>query len=54
MEEELKEEEGALPRFSPRHSYSDNSYLEGVTAPDGPIMDKPEGVKDGKLGETAS
>jgi hypothetical protein len=30
------------------------SYLEGVTAPDGPILDKPEGVKDGKLGETAS
>ena len=29
------------------------SYLEGVTAPDGPILDKPEGVKDGKLGETA-
>jgi hypothetical protein len=29
------------------------SYLEGVTAPDGPILDKPERVKDGKLGETA-
>jgi len=43
MEDELKEEEGAVP-----------SYLEGVTAPDGPIVEKPEGVKDGKLGETAS
>jgi len=42
MEEEPKGEEGAVP-----------SYLEGVTAPDGPILDKPEGVKDGKLGETA-
>lgn len=30
------------------------SYLEGVTAPDGPIVEKPEGVKDGKLGETAT
>lgn len=43
MEEELKEEEGAVP-----------SYLEGVTAPEGPIVDKPDGVKDGKLGETAT
>ena len=31
-----------------------DSYLEGVTAPDGPIVEKPEGIKDGKLGETAS
>jgi len=28
-----------------------NSYLEGVTAPDTPILDKAEGVK---TGETAS
>ena len=54
MEEELKEEEGAVPRYLPRCSCVNHGYLEGVTAPDGPILDKPEGVKNSKLGETAS
>ena len=57
MEDELREEEGAVPRYlhklwcPPTDTYS---YLEGVTAPEGPILDKPEGVKDSKLSETAS
>ena len=57
MEDELKEEEGAVPRYLHElwcPNTNTRSYLEGVTAPDGPILDKPEGVKDGKLGETAS
>ena len=41
LEEELKEEEGAVP-----------SYLEGVKAPDAPIQDKGDGMKDGTLKET--
>jgi hypothetical protein len=51
MEDELKEEEGAVPRYPPPYIKLTASYLEGVTAPDGPILEKPEGSK---LGETAS
>ena len=44
MEEELKEEEGAVPRYTGFLSdINEHSYLEGVTAPDGPIVERPEG-----------
>ena len=43
-----------LGTFTHMHNPNMNSYLEGVTAPDGPILEKSEGTKDGKLGETAS
>jgi hypothetical protein len=43
-----------LGMFHYMHDTDESSYLEGVTAPDGPILEKPEGSKDGKLGETAS
>lgn len=55
MEDELKEEEDRVPRYIHSNARpNEDSYLEGVTAPDGPILEKPDGSKDGKLGETAS
>lgn len=55
LEEELKSEEGAVPRCVESSNDSNLlSYLEGVSAPDGPILDTKEGVADGKLSETAS
>jgi hypothetical protein len=54
MEEEIKTDEGAIPRYLNSARGSQPSYLEGVSAPDGPIGDNKEGVNDNKLGETAT